>query len=154
MKIKFGKNALFGMLAGALCVILTGCGLSFCGFSLPGKDEMVFACAEDNDLMPESSDTSDAAGATLLQKQKGGDPPEESTKMQPEEAIPEDGRIDLNTAGAEELMTLNGIGETRAAAIIEFREQNGPFVSIEEIMLIPGIKEGIFSKIQDQIVVR
>ena len=51
-------------------------------------------------------------------------------------------------------MTLNGIGETRAAAIIKFREQNGPFVSIEEIMLIPGIKEGIFSKIQDQIVVR
>ena len=62
--------------------------------------------------------------------------------------------IDINAAGAEELMTLNGIGEMRAAAIIKFREQNGPFVSIEEIMLIPGIKEGIFFNFQDQIVVR
>ena len=50
-------------------------------------------------------------------------------------------------------MTLNGVGETRAKAIVEYRTQNGPFTKEEDIMQIPGIKEGIYSKIQDQIVV-
>ena len=51
-------------------------------------------------------------------------------------------------------MTLNGIGETRAKAIIEHRTRNGPFTKEEEIMQIPGIKEGIYTKVQDQITVR
>lgn len=67
--------------------------------------------------------------------------------------ISADGRVNINLAGLEELMTLNGVGETRAKAIMEYREENGPFQSIEDIMLIPGIKEGIFSKIKEQIAV-
>ena len=51
------------------------------------------------------------------------------------------GKVNLNTAGKEELMTLSGIGESRADAIIAYREANGPFGSIEEIMNIEGIKE-------------
>ena len=62
--------------------------------------------------------------------------------------------MDLNTAGLEELMTLNGIGQTRAQAIIDYRTRQGAFTKIEDIMQIPGIKEGIFSKIKDEIVVR
>ena len=62
--------------------------------------------------------------------------------------------MDINTAGVEELMTLKGIGETRAKAIIEYRTQNGPFTKAEDIMQITGIKEGIYTKIQDQIIVR
>ena len=61
------------------------------------------------------------------------------------------GRVNLNTAGKEELMTLTGIGEARAAAILAYREQNGPFTSIEEIMNIDGIKEKSFEKIKDNI---
>lgn len=153
MKIKFGKNVFFGILTGAVCAALAGCGMSFCGFSLQDKDEMVFACEEYDSTRPELSD-GDADGTLSSQEQDEGNLSGAGTDTQPEKESRADELVDINAAGAEELMTLNGIGETRAAAIIKFREQNGPFVSIEEIMLIPGIKEGIFSKIQDQIVVR
>lgn len=62
-----------------------------------------------------------------------------------------DGKIDLNTAAREQLMTLTGIGEAKAAAIIRYREENGGFRSIEELMEVEGIKEGVFNKIKDQI---
>ena len=153
MKIKFGKNVFFGILTGAVCAALAGCGMSFCGFSLQDKDEMVFACEEYDSTRPELSD-GDADATLSFQEQDEGNLSGAGTDTQPEKESRAEELIDINAAGAEELMTLNGIGETRAAAIIKFREQNGPFVSIEEIMLIPGIKEGIFSKIQDQIVVR
>ena len=153
MKIKFGKNVFFGILTGAVCAALAGCGMSFCGFSLQDKDEMVFACEEYDSTRPELSD-GDADETLSSQEQDEGNLSGAGTDTQPEKESWAEELIDINAAGAEELMTLNGIGETRAAAIIKFREQNGPFVSIEEIMLIPGIKEGIFSKIQDQIVVR
>ncbi len=56
--------------------------------------------------------------------------------------------ININTATKEELMELPGIGESRAASIIAYREENGAFGSIEEIMLVSGIKEGAFAKIK------
>ena len=61
------------------------------------------------------------------------------------------GKISINTAGIEELITLNGIKEARAKKIIEYRETNGPFKSIEEIKNVSGIGEGIFAKIKDYI---
>ena len=65
----------------------------------------------------------------------------------------QDNRININTADEAQLTTLNGIGATRAQAIIAYREENGPFASIEEIMNVQGIKEGTFAKIKDEIVV-
>ena len=63
------------------------------------------------------------------------------------------GKVNLNTAGKEELMTLSGIGESRAEAILAYRQEHGGFQSIEEIKEIEGIKEGIFDRIKDQITV-
>ena len=63
------------------------------------------------------------------------------------------GKIDLNTATAEELMTLPGIGEKRAAAIIAYREEHGPFRIVEDITNVSGIGEGILSQIIDYITV-
>ncbi len=65
----------------------------------------------------------------------------------------EDARINLNQATKEELMTLTGIGEVKAEAILKYREEHGPFGSIEEIKEIEGIKDGIFQKIRDDITV-
>lgn len=59
--------------------------------------------------------------------------------------------ININTAGPEELVKLPGIGESRAADIIAFRNANGQFLKIEDIMLVKGIKNGLFSKIKDRI---
>lgn len=62
-------------------------------------------------------------------------------------------KIDINTAGKEALMTLKGIGESRAEAIIAYRKEHGPFKQIEDIMLVPGIKDGAFQKIKADITV-
>ena len=62
-------------------------------------------------------------------------------------------KINLNTATREELMTLKGIGEAKAADIIRYREEQGPFRAIEEVMNISGIKEAAFQKIRDDITV-
>lgn len=64
-----------------------------------------------------------------------------------------DNRININTADEAQLTTLTGIGATRAQAIIAYREENGPFAAIEDIMNVQGIKEGTFAKIKDEIVV-
>ena len=50
-------------------------------------------------------------------------------------------KVNLNKAGAEELMTLTGIGKSRAEAIIQYRQEVGAFRSIEDIMNVSGIKE-------------
>ena len=63
------------------------------------------------------------------------------------------GRININTATREELMTLPGIGEAKADAVISYREEQGNFQTIEDIMKISGIKEAVFLKIKDKIVV-
>lgn len=63
------------------------------------------------------------------------------------------GKVNLNQASKEELMTLTGIGEAKAVAIIAYREANGRFQKIEDLMNITGIKEGVFDKIQSQICV-
>ena len=61
--------------------------------------------------------------------------------------------MNLNTAGLEELMTLTGIGQTRAEAILAYREEEGDFRSPEDIMNVDGIKEGIYEKLKDEITV-
>lgn len=63
----------------------------------------------------------------------------------------DDGKVNLNTATREELMTLPGVGEAKADLIIEYRETNGKFHTIEDVMNISGIKEGLFGKIKDYI---
>lgn len=63
------------------------------------------------------------------------------------------GKLDINTATAEELIRLSGIGEKRAADIIAYRERNGGFSSIEDIMKVSGIGEKTFEKIKNEITV-
>ncbi len=61
--------------------------------------------------------------------------------------------VNINTATKDELMTLTGIGESKAEAIIAYREENGSFSQIEDIMLVSGIKEAAYEKIKDSIAV-
>ena len=62
-------------------------------------------------------------------------------------------KININTASADELRDLKGIGEKKAAAIIEFRETNGNFKQPEDIMKVPGIGPKTFNANKDRIVV-
>ena len=63
------------------------------------------------------------------------------------------GKININTAQAEDLTRLPGIGESRARTIIQYREEHGGFQNISEIMNISGIKQAMFDKIKDLITI-
>lgn len=65
----------------------------------------------------------------------------------------ESGKVNINQAAADELTTLPGIGETRAAGIIEYRESAGGFQDIEEIKNVSGIGDAVFQRIKDKIVI-
>ena len=61
--------------------------------------------------------------------------------------------ININTAGEELLCTLPGVGSTKARSIIAYREKNGAYQKIEDIMNVEGIKEGLFQKIRNSITI-
>lgn len=61
------------------------------------------------------------------------------------------GLISINRASKEELMTLPGIGESKADSILSYREEQGGFQTKEELMKISGIKKGVYDKIKDHI---
>ena len=65
-----------------------------------------------------------------------------------------DGLVNINTADVEELCSLPGVGESRAKAIIQYREDHGAFGTIEEIQNVSGIKNGLFLKMKDLIKVK
>lgn len=61
-------------------------------------------------------------------------------------------KININTATVQQLMTLNGIGQAKAEAIVAYREANGGFQVCEDLMKVSGIKESLYRKICDDIV--
>lgn len=65
----------------------------------------------------------------------------------------EDGIININTASLEELQKINGVGEVKAKSIINYREKNGGFKSIDEMKNIEGIGDKTFEKMKDQITI-
>ena len=65
----------------------------------------------------------------------------------------EGSKVNINTADETLLRTLPGVGESKAKSIIAYREKNGSFGKIEDIMNVEGIKEGLFRKIEDGITV-
>jgi len=61
--------------------------------------------------------------------------------------------VNINTAPATELETLPGIGAKTAARIVEYRQKNGPFKKIEELMNVRGVGEKNFLKLKPQVTV-
>ena len=89
---------------------------------------------------------------TTEKTEKLSETPEETPVKLEENSLPK--LVNINTADEKELMTLPGIGQVRAAAIIDHRTREGNFEKIEDIMNVKGIKNGIFSKINNLICVK
>ncbi len=59
--------------------------------------------------------------------------------------------VNINTAGAEELETLPGIGPVLASRIVEYRAENGPFLHLSELMEVEGIGSAVFERLQGRL---
>lgn len=64
-----------------------------------------------------------------------------------------DGKVNINTADVNQLQQLSGIGQTRAEAIVAYRNEHGVFARVEDIMKVSGIKNALFEKMRDDITV-
>ena len=88
------------------------------------------------------------------QKTKQLSSSEVSLETSGEGRVADAGKVNINQASEEEVMTLPGIGASKAADIVRYREEQGRFEQIEDIMNISGIKEAVFGKIKDKITVQ
>lgn len=62
-------------------------------------------------------------------------------------------KVNINTASAEELARLSGIGEAKAQAIVEYREANGSFASVEDLIKVKGIGEKLLEKLREDLAI-
>ncbi|MBE0684099.1 MAG: ComEA family DNA-binding protein [Anaerolineales bacterium] len=101
-------------------------------------------------------------GGQLVIPYKDGEAPLESaaqpelpSSTTPEDTSPNENQdlININTAALEELDSLPGVGPTIAQRIIDYRDENGPFTTIDEILNVPGIGPSTFDEIKDLITV-
>lgn len=97
--------------------------------------------AATEDALLEGGDGSETSGTQA----------EEAASSDTEDGSQEPLRVDLNTADAEELQRLPGIGPARAEAIIQYREGRGMFVSVDELLYVPGIGEELYNDIRDYV---
>ncbi len=79
---------------------------------------------------------------------------EEAESLENAVKAAEAGLVNINTADVSELCTLPGIGASRAADIVRYREQNGDFQAKEDIMKVSGIKQNAYDKLCDKITVQ
>lgn len=79
--------------------------------------------------------------------------PGTSQSAAPASSVPSQDKVNINTATLEELMTLEGIGQTYAQRIIDYREANGPFTDIKQIKNVSGIGDKRYEAIKDFITI-
>jgi competence protein ComEA len=80
--------------------------------------------------------------------------PADSETAQANEGTSQQQRIDLNSATVEQLITLPGVGQSKAKAIIKYREEVGPFLEVAQLTQVKGIGEKMLNKIEGYVQVR
>jgi competence protein ComEA len=96
--------------------------------------------------------TADAAGLNLAAPVVDGQQvvvPAQGSVASPAD----DGRVHLNTAGAADLEQIDGVGPVLAARIVEYREANGPFLAVEDLLDVAGIGEAKLAAMRDGVVI-
>ncbi len=123
-------------------------------YELPAGSRIFEAVEAAGGLTSEASSVSVNLAETVSDGQKIYIPDQDEAKTCNAAAgETEDGRVHLNTATQEELMTLPGIGPSKASAIIRYREENGGFSSTEQLMEVSGIKTATYEQIEDLVTI-
>jgi competence protein ComEA len=73
--------------------------------------------------------------------------------MQTPVAFADDNLVNINSASAAQLATLKGLGDVKAQAIVEHREKNGPFKSVDDLKQVKGIGDKLLAKLRPQVTV-
>ena len=94
-----------------------------------------------------------ASEASEAQTSEPASAPVSEASVTASAGIDSTGRVNLNTASIDDLMTLKGIGEAKARAIVDDRTENGPFSSVEDLTRVSGIGQKTLDNIRDQITV-
>lgn len=122
---------------------------------LPVTENSVTVYAEPDETYDSNSQPAEEIFVDTSQTTEISSP---ATSIEPQEILQQEtevqkGLININTASKSELMTLSGIGEVKAQAIIDYRESNGAFVCVDDITLVKGIGDKTLEKIRDEITV-
>lgn len=104
------------------------------------KDMEIVPVVDDECVCP-TEDITDCAGANVIISGSSNSESNDNTSN----------KVSLNNASKEELMTLSGVGEAKAEAIIEYRTKNNGFKTLEELMNVSGIGEAAYNKIKEYI---
>lgn len=142
-KFKRVKNIILACLA---VIVLVGWASEFYKKDDPDPDLITFY-----DIQRVSDNKVNEGALRSSDPYSAADPDSHENDLQSVESI--NGKIDLNTADAEQLMTLKGIGEVKAKAILDYRKAYGNFTCIEEITEVRGIGDATFNNIKDHICV-
>lgn len=134
-----------------VCGAVTAPGVVF----LPDGSRAADALEAAGGFSPEAAEEAVNLAARVSDGEKLFFPGREEYEAQAEAAeTAASGLVNINTADIAQLCTLPGIGESRAADIIAYREVQGGFAACEDIMQVPGIKESVYSKISSKITVK
>ncbi len=137
------KNRIY-IAVGLIIIILAGIGILLWQNQVNSKQNI-----GQNDLQKENDELKNQLSALQNQSQNTGEPATNQSEVLTN--AENSGKININSADLKTLDSLPGIGATRAQQIIDYREKNNGFKSIEEIKNISGIGDKTFEKIKDQI---
>ncbi len=119
-------------------------------------EQIYFPFEDEVDLLEKQSDDNEAFDDEAFDNEAYNESDSEAkgaTDDLKQSSYDASGKLNINRANKEELMTLSGIGEAKAGAIISYRDEHGGFKSIEELKNITGIKDGVYNNIKDFITV-
>lgn len=143
-------------------IILTGVGLIIIGAIVLGfalsQPKVAVSSLESDASVQSSQQTYDNEDASLqtksnLQNYDESNYSQSDSGKQNDQEASVSYPLNLNTCTAEELMTISGIGEVKASAIIEYREYLGGYTSVEQIKNIKGIGDKVYEKISPYLTV-